>query len=59
LDGTVGPEKGKGQSGQRKEEARKEESREEKVKREIPTGQGGNTIDPERPPKSVVIGDYF
>ena len=33
--------------GQRKEE-RPEKRR---AKREIPTGQGGNAVDPERPPK--------
>ena len=26
------------------------------AKREISAGQGGNAVDPERPPKSVVIG---
>jgi hypothetical protein len=39
----------------------REKKRPEKrrAKREIPTGQGGNAVDPERPPKSVVMGDYF
>jgi hypothetical protein len=39
----------------------REKKRPEKrrAKREIATGQGGNAVDPERPPKSVVIGDYF
>ena len=46
--------------GQRKEEAREKKRPEKRrAKREIPTGQGGNAVDPERPPKSVVIGDYF